>query len=113
MLTIKRNGMEQKTVMVESFDQLIQSSTPVLVDFYADWCGPCKAMTPVLKEVAQAVSGKARVIKVNVDQNDHVASSYNVNAIPTFIIFKNGKQVWRHSGMIDKLNLVRIIEANS
>lgn len=105
--------MEQKTANAEPFQQLIQSPTPVLVDFYADWCGPCKAMNPVIKEVAQATQGKARVIKVNIDKSESAAASFNVNAVPTFIIFRNGKQVWRHSGMIDKLNLLRIIEANS
>jgi thioredoxin 1 len=105
--------MEQQTATHESFQQLIQSSTPVLVDFYADWCGPCKAMNPIIKEVAQAVQGKARVIKVNIDQSGSAAMTYNVNAVPTFIIFRNGKPVWRHSGMIDKLNLLKIIEANS
>src|SRR5687767_7462172 len=113
MLTIKRNGMEQKTANAEPFEQLIQSATPVLVDFYADWCGPCKAMNPVIKEVAQAVQGKARVIKVNVDQSDHVASSFSVNAVPTFIIYKNGRREWRHFGMVDKLNVLRIIVSNS
>jgi thioredoxin 1 len=105
--------MEQKTAAAESFQQLIQSSTPVLVDFYADWCGPCKAMNPVIKEVAQAIQGKARIIKVNIDKSESAAMTYNVSAVPTFIIFKNGKQVWRHSGMIDKANLLRIIDANS
>jgi thioredoxin 1 len=105
--------MEQKTANAEPFQQLIQSSAPVLVDFYADWCGPCKAMNPVIQEVARATQGKARVIKVNIDKSDSAAITYNVNAVPTFIIFKNGKQVWRHSGMIDKNNLLQIIQANS
>lgn len=105
--------MEQKTANAESFQQLIESSTPVLVDFYADWCGPCKAMNPIIKEVAHAVEGKARVIKINIDKSESAANAYNVNAVPTFIIFKNGRQVWRHAGMIDKLNLLRIIESNS
>ena len=107
--------MEEKTTRTtqQSFDQLISSSTPTLVDFYADWCGPCKAMNPVIKEVAHVVQGKARVVKVNIDQSESAAIAFNVNAVPTFIIFKNGKSVWRHSGMIDKHNLIRIIEANS
>jgi thioredoxin 1 len=107
--------MEQQEVQttLQSFQQLISSPTPVLVDFYADWCGPCKAMNPVIKEVAQTVKDKARVIKVNIDQSESAAITCNVNAVPTFIIFKNGKSVWRHSGMIDKYSLIRIIEANS
>jgi thioredoxin 1 len=90
---------------MENFNKLIGSSTPVLVDFYADWCGPCKAMSPAVQEVGKEVEGKARVIKVNIDKNQGAATHYNVRAVPTFIIFKNGQQVWRHSGMIDKNTL--------
>ena len=91
---------------MESFGELIKSGTPVLVDFYADWCGPCRAMNPVIKEVAQSVQGKARVIKVDIDKSIEAAQAYQVQAVPTFIIFKNGKIVWRHSGMIDKYSLI-------
>ncbi len=98
---------------MESFHQLIQSTAPVLVDFYADWCGPCKAMNPVIREVAKEVKGKARVIKVNIDKSESAATQYNVRAVPTFMIFRNGKAVWRHAGMIDKQSLLKTIEANS
>jgi thioredoxin 1 len=91
---------------MESFSQLINSEKPVLVDFYADWCGPCKAMSPVIQEVAKAVQGKARVIKVDIDKSVQAAQAYQVQAVPTFIIFKNGKIVWRYSGMIDKSSLI-------
>ncbi len=90
---------------MESFNTLINSATPVLVDFYADWCGPCKAMSPAVQAVGKEVEGKARVIKVNIDKNQAAAMQYDVRAVPTFIIFKNGQQVWRHSGMIDKNTL--------
>lgn len=90
---------------MESFSKIISSPTPVLVDFYADWCGPCKAMSPAIQAVGKDVEGKARVIKVNIDKNQAAASQYDVRAVPTFIIFKNGQQVWRHSGMIDKNTL--------
>ena len=90
---------------MESFNKLIDSDTPVLVDFYADWCGPCKAMNPAVQEVGKEVAGKARVIKVNIDKNQAAAMQYNVRAVPTFIIFKKGRPVWRHSGMIDKNTL--------
>jgi thioredoxin 1 len=90
---------------MEKFNTLISSSTPVLVDFYADWCGPCKAMGPAIEAVGKDVEGKARVIKVNIDKNQAAAMQYNVRAVPTFIIFKQGQQVWRHSGMIDKNTL--------
>ena len=91
---------------MESFSQLINSEKPVLVDFYADWCGPCKAMSPVIQEVAKAVQGKARVIKVDIDKSVQAAQTYQVQAVPTFIIFKNGKIVWRYSGVIDKTSLI-------
>ena len=94
---------------MEPFHQLIQSETPVLVDFYADWCGPCKAMNPVIKEVAKATEGKARVIKVDIDKSVQAANAYQVQAVPTFIIFKKGNIVWRHSGMIDKNSLLDIL----
>ena len=90
---------------MENFNKLIGSSTPVLVDFYADWCGPCKAMAPAIQEVGKEVEGKARVIKVNIDKNQGAANQYNVRAVPTFIIFKHGQPVWRHAGMIDKNTL--------
>lgn len=90
---------------MENFKTLIGSETPVLVDFYADWCGPCKAMSPAIQEVGREVAGKARVIKVNIDKNQTAAMQYNVRAVPTFIIFKQGQPVWRHSGMIDKNTL--------
>lgn len=94
---------------MEPFHQLIQSETPVLVDFYADWCGPCKAMNPVIQEVAKEVSGKVRIIKINIDKNTQAAQAYGVSAVPTFIIFKQGKIQWRHPGMIDKRSLLNVI----
>lgn len=94
---------------MEPFHQLIQSETPVLVDFYADWCGPCKAMSPVIQEVAKEVSGKARIVKINIDKNTQAAQAYGVSAVPTFIIFKEGKVLWRHPGMIDKRSLLNVI----
>lgn len=94
-----------------AFNDLIQSEQPVLVDFYADWCQPCHAMTPVIKEVAKAVEGKARVVKVNIDKNQAAATQFNVSAVPTFIIFKKGQIVWRHAGMTDKNSLLRQLQA--
>ena len=98
---------------METFQQLIASSTPVLVDFYADWCGPCKAMNPIIREVAHQLQGKARVIKVDIDKSEAAAMQFDVRAVPTFVLFKNGRVIWRHSGMIDKQSLVRTIESNS
>jgi thioredoxin 1 len=93
--------------MMEKFAELINSDTPVVADFYADWCGPCQTMMPLIKQVAEKLKGKARVIKINVDRNESAAHLYNVRSVPTFIIFKGGKQVWRHSGTIDAATLER------
>jgi thioredoxin 1 len=94
---------------MESFSQLIQSSQPVLVDFFATWCGPCKSMEPVIKDVAKTVAGKVRVVKVDIDKQQQIARQYNVSAVPTFIIFKNGNPIWRHPGMIDKSSLLNML----
>jgi thioredoxin 1 len=94
---------------MESFSQLIQSSQPVLVDFFATWCGPCKAMEPVIKDVAKTVAGKVRVVKVDIDKQQQIARQYNVSAVPTFMIFKNGNAIWRHPGMIDKSSLLNML----
>ncbi len=94
---------------MDTFQQIIQSSTPVLVDFHAEWCGPCKMMAPVIREIAQDVDGKARIIKVDIDKNPEAAAKYDVRAVPTFIIFKNGQLVWRHAGMIDRHSLSKQI----
>lgn len=96
-----------------SFNELIQSQQPVLVDFYADWCGPCKSMAPIIQQVARAMEGKARVVKVNVDKNVQAAQSYNISGIPTFMVFRNGEVLWRHSGTIDKESLVRVLMQNA
>ena len=94
-----------------SFKQLIEGETPVLVDFYTDWCGPCKMMAPVLSEVASDVGEMAKVIKVNVDKNPEAAMKYGVQGVPTFILFKRGEIVWRRSGVVPGSVLVNAIEA--
>jgi thioredoxin 1 len=95
-----------------TFNEIIKGNTPVLVDFYAEWCGPCKTMSPILKEVAKQVKGKAKIIKIDVDKNQQAASIYKVRGVPTFILFKNGKQIWRQSGVIQTNELVNLINQN-
>jgi thioredoxin 1 len=102
-----------ETRQAESFQEIIKSPTPVLVDFHADWCGPCKAMNPVIKEIAQQVKGKARIIKIDIDKAEQAANKYEVRAVPTFMLFKNGQILWRHSGMIGKEQLLSIIATHS
>ncbi|RYD71540.1 MAG: thioredoxin [Sphingobacteriales bacterium] len=89
----------------QTFGELIKSDTPVLVDFYADWCGPCKVMAPVLEEVAKSMSGKMKVIKIDTDKNQAVSAQYGIQGIPTLILFKQGKILWRQSGAMPKHQL--------
>ena len=95
---------------METFNEIINSDKPVLVDFYATWCGPCKVMGPVIEELGKELEGKARVLKVDVDKNQAVAGQYNVQAVPTLIIFKDGQIVWRNAGTMPKPALLAQIE---
>ena len=90
--------------------EVYQADVPVLVDFYADWCGPCKAMGPVVEALAQEYEGKVKVGKINTDDNQDIAMEDGVMSIPTFIVFKGGKAVKKMVGMQDKRNLVAAIE---
>ena len=93
----------------ENFEEeVLKSEKTVLVDFYADWCGPCNAMAPVIEEVATELDGKAKVGKINVDENSDIAVEYNVMSIPTLIIFKNGKEEKRLVGLRDKEELLNL-----
>lgn len=93
-----------------TFDKMIQSDKPVLVDFFAEWCGPCKMMAPILKDVKQEIGELATIIKVDVDKNPKAAQQFQVQGVPTLILFKNGKQLWRQSGVIPKAGLIGIIK---
>lgn len=101
---------QKKGKIMEKFEDLIQSPVPVLVDFFAEWCGPCKAMKPVLEELKLIVGDKARIAKIDVDQHEDLATKYRIQAVPTFILFKNGEAVWRHSGVIHSSELQGVIE---
>ena len=93
-----------------TFTEIIQSDKPVLVDFSAEWCGPCKMMGPILKEVKLEIGDAATIIKVDVDKNPQAASQYQVQGVPTLILFKNGKPLWRQSGVVPKAELVSVIK---
>ena len=90
---------------MSTFQEIINSGQPVLIDFYATWCGPCKAMSPIIEGIGKEVKGQARVLKVDVDKNQALASSLQIQAVPTLAIFKNGKVVWKHPGGMDKHTL--------
>ena len=95
---------------MENFNKLIQSSKPVLVDFYAEWCGPCKIMKPTLLDVAERIGDKAEIVKVDVDKEKELAAQFRIQSVPTLIIFKNGKQLWRQSGVISANALVKLLK---
>jgi thioredoxin 1 len=98
--------------MKGNFDSLINDIHPVVIDFHALWCGPCKMQSPILKEVAIELGDKIKVIKIDVDQNPELASRYNIQGVPTLIIFKNGKLVWRQSGVVSKNQLFSVLMQN-
>lgn len=98
--------------MESKFNSLINSGKPVLVDFYAEWCGPCKMMTPIIKEVASELGDKATIIKVDVDKNAAASQTYGIQGVPTLILFKDGEIKWRQSGVIPKDALVNVIKSH-
>ncbi|WP_397363027.1 thioredoxin [Olleya sp. R77988] len=98
---------------MSKFSELINKDTPVLVDFFATWCGPCKTLGPILKEVKDDLGDDVFIIKIDVDKNQSLAAKYQVRGVPTMLLFKNGKQVWRQSGVLQKNEIITIINTSN
>ena len=98
--------------MKANFDSIINDNKPVVVDFHALWCGPCKAQSPILKEVASELGERIRVIKIDVDQNSEISNRYQIQSVPTLMIFKNGNLLWKHSGVVSKSQLLSVLKQN-
>ena len=92
-----------------SFSEIINSDQPVLVDFFAEWCGPCKTMKPILDKVKAEMGNQVTIIKVDIDKNPQAANTYQIRSVPTLILFKNGQQKWRQSGVVQSESLGQVI----
>jgi len=98
--------------MKSKFSEIINSKTPVLIDFSAEWCGPCKMLGPILAQVKEEMGNRLKIIKIDVDKNKSLSEKHQVRGVPTIILFKEGKQLWRQSGLIQKHDLLTIINSH-
>lgn len=95
-----------------TFNEHLLSEKPLLVDFFAEWCGPCKTMKPILDELKQKVGDKATILKIDVDKNPSAANAYGIRSVPTLILFKNGEVIWKQSGVVSSQQLEQLINSN-
>lgn len=98
---------------MSNFNSIINSNEIVLIDFFAEWCGPCKVLAPILKDVKKELSDSIKIIKIDVDKNQVLAAKYQVRGVPTMMLFKNGKQLWRQSGVLQKNDIINVIKQHS
>ena len=98
---------------MSSFTEIINQNRPVLVDFFAEWCGPCRMMSPILREVKAELNDEVSILKIDIDKNQNLAAKFQVRGVPTFVLFKDGKQVWRQSAMLQKNDLISVIKQHS
>jgi thioredoxin 1 len=103
---------ETKSLIMSEFSQLIQGPTPVLVDFFATWCGPCKMMSPILEQVKNKVGDQVKIVKVDVDKNPAIAQQLKVRGVPTLVLFRQGSLLWRQSGVVSEQQLLQILETH-
>lgn len=97
---------------MENFNSIINSDKPVLVDFFAEWCGPCKMMAPILSEVKQQLGEKAVIIKIDVDKNPNAAAMYQIRSVPTLMLFKKGQTLWKQAGVVQKNELIQLLNSH-
>lgn len=95
--------------MNSKFTTIINSERPVLIDFFATWCGPCQALGPILKQVKDSLGERVSIVKIDVDKNQELAANYQVRGVPTMMLFQNGKSLWRQSGMLSKEDIISVI----
>lgn len=98
---------------MSNFSEIINKEQPVLVDFFATWCGPCQTLSPILKQVKDELGDSISILKIDVDKNPAIATQFQVRGVPTMLLFKNGKQIWRQSGVLSKNDLISIIKQHS